>query len=158
MADDNSAWLENVLGAKIGSDEPDIRDARCPKCGAADFAQISDLYSDSVVRLEEGGEASSAPRIGGMTDAQIVREFAPPVRKSAVVTTLIVAVPLAAAAFYVNRRFGSDTGQIAIVIAGVLTIATFLTKMRAYSDKYYHDRRRWNHMFMCRKCGQRVAA
>ena len=158
MADDSSAWLENVLGAKAGSDEPDIRDARCPKCGAADFAQISDLYSDSVVRLEDGGEPSPTVRVGGMTDAQIVREFAPPTRKSAAVTTIIVAVPLGAAAFYAYRRFGPTLGQTAVVIAIVVTIATFLTKMRAYSDKYYHDRRSWNHMFMCRKCGQRVAA
>ena len=158
MADDNSAWLENMLGAKSGADEPDIRDARCPKCGAADFVQISDLYSESVVRLEEGGEPSPAVRVGGMTDAQIVREFAPPTRKSAAVMTLIVAVPLAAAAYYANRRYGANVGQIAAVVAGVLTVVTFLTKMRAYSDEYYHDRRRWNHMFMCRKCGQRVAA
>ena len=158
MADDASAWLENVLGAKIESDQPDIRDARCPKCGAADFVQISDLYGESVVRLEEGGEPSPTVRIGGMTDAQIVREFAPPTRKSAALMMLIVAIPLGAAAFYANRRFGSNVGQIAFVVAGVVTIATLLTKLRAYSDKYYHDRRSWNHLFMCRKCGQRVSA
>jgi hypothetical protein len=120
--------------------------------------QISDLYSDSLVRIEDGGESSTTPRDGGMTDAQIVREFAPPRHKSAPVTTLVVAVPLAAAAFYLYRRFGGTIGQTAVIIAGVVTIVTFLTRMRAYSDKYYHDRRRWNHLFMCRKCGQRVAA
>jgi len=157
MANDDAAWLENILGAKAGSDEPDIRDARCPKCGAADFVQIADLYSESVVRLEEGGEAAPVVRVGGMTDAQIVREFTPPTRKSALVTTLVVAVPLAAATYYVYRRFGDNAGQIAVVLASVLTVATLLTKLRSYSDKYYHDRRRWNHLFMCRKCGQRVA-
>jgi hypothetical protein len=156
MTDDNSAWLENVLGGQSGEEKPDIRDARCPKCGAADFAPISDLYTDSVVRLEDGGQQSPVASVGGMTDAQIVREFAPPTRKSAPITTLIVAVPVAAAAFYVYRRFEGTIGQIAVIVAGILVIATFLTRTRAYSDKYYEDRRRWNHLFMCRKCGQRV--
>jgi len=156
MSDDGAAWLENVLGGQSDSDKPDIRDARCPKCGAADFAQISDLYSDSLARVEDG-EPSPVAGVGGMTDAQIVREFAPPRRKSAPLTTLMVALPLAAAAFYLYRRFGGTIGQTAIIVAGIMTIATFLTRTRAYSDKYYHDRRRWNHLFMCRKCGQRVA-
>jgi hypothetical protein len=157
MTDDGAAWLENVLGGQSDPDGPDIRDARCPKCGAADFAQISDLYSDSLVRLEDGREPSPIACAGGMTDAQIVKEFAPPRPKSAPITTLIVALPLAAAAFYLYRRFGGTLGQTAVIVAGILTIVTFLTRMRAYSDKYYHDRRRWNHLFMCRKCGQRVA-
>ena len=156
MADDESAWLENVLGGKADADAPDIRDARCPKCGASDFVAISDLYSDSLVRLEDG-ESSPAEQPRGMTDAQIVREFAAPRRKSAPITTLIVALPIAAAAFYVYRRFPGTIGQTAAIVAGVLVIATFLTRTRAYSDKYYEDRRRWNHLFMCRKCGQRVA-
>ena len=157
MATDDSAWLENVLGGKIEPDVPDIRDARCPKCGAADFVQISDLYSDSVVRLEDGGEASPAERTGGMTDTQIVREFKPPTRKSAPLATLVVAVPLAAAAYYIDRRFEGTIGQMSMIVAGILVIVTFLTRTRAYSDRYFEERRRWNHLFMCRKCGQRVA-
>ena len=158
MADDEAAWLENVVGGLAESDKPDIRDARCPKCGAADFVAVADLYSDSVNRLEDGGASSSTESVGGMTHAQIVRAFTPPTRKSAPLTTLLVAVPLAVAAYYIDRRFEGTIGQFAIISAGILVIATFLTRTRAYSDKYYEDRRRWNHLFMCRKCGQRVAA
>ena len=156
MADEEK-WLEGVLGAASGEQPPpDMTDARCPKCNAQDFAKISDLYTESVIRIESG-ESSNAKVAGGLTDAQIVGEFAPPTRGSAVVATLLVAVPLGAAAFYVYRRFGDNNGQIAIAAASVLTFATFLTRVRAYSDKHYHARTRWNRTYMCRNCGQRVA-
>src|SRR4051812_32290293 len=106
MAKDNSAWLENILSAGVGSDAPpDMRDARCPKCGASDFAPISDLYSESAYRLEDGTEPADVARASGMTDTQIARKFAPPRRKSAVGPMLVVALPLAAAAYYVYHRF-----------------------------------------------------
>ena len=150
-------WLEGLLGAAAGEQAPpDMTDARCPKCNAQDFAKISDLYTESVIRIESG-ESTNDKVAGGMTDAQIVREFAPPTRGSAVVATLIVAVPLAAAAYYAYRRFGDNLGQIAIVAAVIIVFATFLSRMRAYSDKHYHQRTRWNRIYMCRNCGQRVA-
>jgi hypothetical protein len=157
MADDDSKWLEGVLGAASGeAPPPDMTDARCPKCGAQEFAKISELYPESLYRIEDG-EASDDKRVGGMTDAQIVREFAPPTRGSAVMATAFVAVPLGAAAFYIYKKYGDNLGQIAAVATIVIVFAVFLTRMRAYSDKYYHARTRWNRMYMCRNCGQRVA-
>ena len=156
MADEEK-WLEGVLGAAAGEGPPpDMTNARCPKCNAQEFAKISELYTESIIRLEDG-EPSNVKRAGGLTDAQIVREFAPPTRGSAVVATAVVAVPLGAAAFYVYRKYGDNVGQIAAVAAIVITAGVFLTRMRAYSDKYYHARTRWNRMYMCRNCGQRVA-
>jgi hypothetical protein len=157
MADDDSKWLEGVLGAASGeAAPPDMANARCPKCGAQEFVRISELYPESLYRIEDG-ESSDEKRAGGMTDAQIVREFAPPTRGSAIATTAIVAVPLGAAAFYIYKRYGSNLGQIAAVAAIVIVFAVLLTRVRAYSDKYYHARTRWNRLYMCRKCGQRVA-
>jgi hypothetical protein len=156
MADEEK-WLEGVLGKAAGDEPPpDMTDARCPKCNAQDFAKISDLYTESVIRIESG-DPPDAKAAGGLTDAQIVRELAPPTRGSAVVATLLVALPLGAAAFYVYRRFGDNTGQIAIVAAIVMVFATFMTRVRAYSDKHYHARTKWNRTYMCRNCGQRVA-
>jgi len=156
MANDEK-WLEGVLGAASGEEPPpDMSDARCPKCRAQDFAKVSDLYTESVVRIEDG-EPSNVQRIGGLTDAQIVRELSPPTRSSAVVATVVAAVPLGAAAYFIYRRYGDNLGQIAAVAAIVITVGVFLTRMRAYSDKYYHARTRWNRMYMCRNCGQRVA-
>lgn len=157
MADEEK-WLEGVLGAASGEEPPpDMTDARCPKCKAQDFAKVSDLYTDSVIRLEDPTERRGVKRAGGLTDEQIVREFGPPTRGSAVASTLIVAVPLTAIVFYVYRRFGDNLGQIAIVAAIVITFGVFMSRMRAYSDKYYHARTKWNRMYMCRNCGQRVA-
>jgi hypothetical protein len=157
MADDDSKWLEGVLGAASGEEPPpDMSDARCPKCRAQEFAKVSELYTESIIRIEEG-EPSDVKRVGGLTDAQIVRELAPPTRGSAVIATVIVAVPLGAAAYYIYRKYGDNLGQIAAVAAIVITVAVFLTRVRAYSDKHYHARTRWNRMYMCRNCGQRVA-
>jgi len=157
MADDDSKWLEGVLGAASGeAPPPDMSNARCPKCGAQEFVRISELYPEARYRIEDG-ESTDEKRIGGMTDAQIVREFAPPTRGSAVATTAFIMVPLAAAAFYVYKKYGDNLGQIAAVAGIVITVAVFLTRVRAYSDKYYHARTRWNRMYMCRNCGQRVA-
>jgi hypothetical protein len=156
MADDDK-WLEGVLGAASGEGPPpDMRDARCPKCNAQDFARIADLYTESIIRMEDG-QSTGEKVAGGLTDAQIIREFVPPSRSSSLVATLVAAVPLAAGVFYVYHRYGDDTGQIAAVAGIVIIVGVFLTRTRAYSDKYYHARTRWNRMYMCRNCGQRVA-
>jgi len=150
-------WLEGVLGAAAGEEPPpDMTDARCPKCNAQDFARISDLYTESVIRIESG-ESTNAKVAGGLTDMQIVREFAPPTRGSALVAALLFAVPLGAAAYFIYRRFGDNIGQIAAVAAIVITVAIFLTRVRMYSDKHYRERTRWRRLYMCRNCGQRVA-
>jgi len=158
MTDDGLAWFENVLGKASNDEQADMSDARCPKCNARDFIKIADLYVESLGRQEEGAEPSEPAREGGLTDAQIIKKFAPPRQKSAVVVALAVAVPLAAAAYYVYRRFGEIPGQTSFVVVGVVTIVVLMTKARSLSDKYYHQRRRWNRMFMCRKCGQLVAS
>jgi hypothetical protein len=162
MADDELKWIEAALGAvsKLNADDAqdDLRDARCPKCHASDFVSVSDLFSTSVARLEENGEAGSMVRDGGMTDLQIVEKFRPPRRRSAAGITLLVAILFGSAAYYLYRRAGENIGQIAVVVAGVVTVIVFLTRVRRYSDEYYHRRRRWNSLYMCRKCGQLVAS
>ena len=162
MADDELKWIEAALGAvsKLNADEvqDDLVGARCPKCEASDFVKVSDLYAESVGRLEEHPDSPPTVRDGGMTDMQIVRKFAPPRRSSALGITIAVAIPLGTAAFYSYRRFGDNIGQIAIAVAAVVTVIVFMTSLRRFSDQYYHRRRRWNSLFMCRKCGQLVAS
>src|SRR4051812_23610498 len=118
MAQDGLEWFEAALGAVSKIDNPEgngLEGARCPKCNAADFTKISDLYSESVGRIEEQGTAAAAApveRQGGMTDLQIVERFAPPRRTSSVGVAATVGVVLAAVAFLVYRRFGETAGQL----------------------------------------------
>lgn len=157
MPDDELRWLEGVLGAASKDDRADMRGARCPTCGASDFVSISDVYAESLGRVEESGAPQAAPLLGNMTHDQIVRRFAPPRQKSALAVALGVAVPLAAIAFYVYRRFGEPAGSTSAIGAAVATVIVLMTLARKYSDAYYHARRRWNRLHMCRKCGQVVA-
>jgi len=160
MAGDELRWIEAALGAvsKLNADEAvdDLRDARCPKCRESDFVAVSDLFSESVARLADNPD--SALTVGGMTDRQIAAKFRPPRRTSAIGTTLLVAIPLGAAAYYGYRRLGGDVGQIGIAAAIVVTVVVFITRVRKYSDEYYHRRQRWNSLYMCRRCGQLVAS
>src|SRR5579885_3570437 len=119
--DEEIRKIEAVFGAisKIAAgDEPDteLTDARCPKCGASSFARVSDLHTESVVRLEVHPEESNVERVAGLSDLDIVRKFKPPRRKSAVTRVLLVGIPLGAGAYYVYRRFGDSLGQLAIVV------------------------------------------
>jgi hypothetical protein len=159
---DDLQWIEGVLGAvsKINTDDvvDDMSGARCPKCNASDFVRVSDLFTESVGRLEEDPGGASTVRDGGMTDAQIVEKFRPPRRRSAVGAAIVVAIPLSAIAFYMYRRVGENVGQIAIVVDLLVTAAVLMTRLRRYSDEYYERRRRWRSLFLCRKCGQLVAS
>jgi hypothetical protein len=162
MADDELRWIEAALGAvsKLNVDEGQdgLYGVRCPKCEASDFVRVSDLYAQSVARLEEDPSSAHTVRDGGMTDIQIVEKFSPPRRKSAAGVTVAVAVPLAAGAFYLYRRVGDNVGQIAGAVAIVVTAIVLMSSLRRLSDQYYHRRRRWNSLFMCRRCGQLVAS
>lgn len=145
--------------AKITTDgDPDLIGARCPKCDASDFVAVQDLYADAVGRLESEPGAGDVVRVGGMTDEQIVRKFKPPRRKSAATLVVAVAIPLAAAAYYAYSRFGDTVGQTAIVGAIVIVVIVLMTSLRRASDQYYHARKRYRSLFMCRKCGQLVAS
>lgn len=153
--------LEAALGAvaKITGDvEADLFGARCPKCDASDFANVPDVFSDAVGRLEEHPDEADVVRVGGLTDRQIVGKLFPPRRKSVVGIVIAVAVPLGAAAAYLYSRFGDTPGQFAILVAIITVVIVFLTSVRRLSDQYYRGRRRWRSLFMCRKCGQLVAS
>ena len=156
--DDGLAWFENVLGSAAGDERPDMRDARCPRCNASDLASVPDLFSESAARLDEPGAPKNVARDGGLTDEQIVRKLVPPRQRSALGVAAAVAAPLAAIAAYVYWRFGENVGQASIVGAIVVTLVVLMTMARRFSDKYYHARRRWNHLYMCRKCGQLVGS
>jgi len=160
MANDGLERFEAALGAisKITSEDRELVGARCPKCGASDFAKISDLFAEAAGRLDEQPGSAGSVREGGMTDALIVEKFRPPERKSAAGLVLAVAVPLSAVCFYLYRRFGDLVGQSAIAAAAVVTVIVLLTTLRRRSDQYYERRRRWNSLFMCRRCGQLVAS
>ena len=145
--------------AKITTDgDPDLVGARCPKCDASDFVAIQDLYPDAVSRLETEPDSGDVVRVGGMTDNQIVRKFKPPRRKSAATPVVAAAIPLGVGAYYAYRRFGDNIGQTAIVAAVVITVIVLMTSLRRVSDQYYHARKRYRSLFMCRKCGQLVAS
>ena len=91
-----------------------------------------------------------------MTDLQIVEKFAPPTRKSVVVLMIAVAIPLAAIVFLLYKRFGELVGQASGAAGVIALVMVLLTTMRRYGDEYYHARRRWRGLFMCRTCGQLV--
>jgi hypothetical protein len=159
-SDDGLERFEAVLGAisKITSGEEGLVGARCPKCNASSFDKVSDLYADACGRLEEQNSAAGVVHAGGLTDRQIVENFSPPGRKSALGRAIAVGAPLSAVAFYLYRRFGATVGQISVAAALIATAITLLTSLRRLSDEYYDRRRRWNSLYMCRKCGQVVAS
>jgi hypothetical protein len=92
-----------------------------------------------------------------MTDNQIVRRLRPPRRKSALWPALLVALPLAAAGFYVFRRFGPNVGEFVFVGGFLVALTVFMTWLRRYSDEYYDRRKRWRSLHVCSRCGQLVA-
>jgi hypothetical protein len=148
-----------MLGAlsSLGERESGLVDARCPKCNAADFAKVSDLFYDTVRRAEASGLRDDVPAgQGGMTDEQIIVKFKPPRRQSPLRRTIIAAIPIAVAAFLVYRRFGELGGEVALVASLVILITVFMTTARRLSDAYYDRKQRWNKLYMCRKCGQVV--
>jgi hypothetical protein len=162
MAKDGFREFEAVLGAlsKMTDDAPvdDLIDARCPKCQASSFIKISDLYDEARARAEEPDESPDTPRDAGLTDAQILARFAPPQRRSPATRIASAAVILGAIAYLVYRAFGDTPGQLTGAGAAVLLVAFSLTTIRKLSDDYYDRRRRWRKTYLCRKCGQLVAA
>jgi hypothetical protein len=161
MAEDKLRQFEAILGAvsKVTSDEVggELVDARCPKCTASNFAQVSDLYVDALTRIDESPDQADAVREGGMTNAQMAAKFKPPTRKSPALRVIAVAIVTGAPAYYIYQRFGETPGQFAIIAAIVATVVALMTGLRKYSDQYYAARKRWRHLYMCRKCGQLVA-
>lgn len=162
MADELERF-EAMLGAfaKVTAGEvegEELVGARCPKCEAASFIKVSSLYDEARRRLEEEPAAADVARDGGVTDRQVAARFAPPERRSAVPRLLLVAVPLAVAAFFLYRRFGRIAGQVAGMALVVISVIVFLTTTRRLSDAYYDGRQRWRKLFMCRRCGQLVAS
>ena len=163
MPDDEIQRIEAVFGAlsRITSgEEPDsgLSDARCPKCGQADFARVSDLYWEVVARFQEEPGNADVARIAGFSDRQLVARLSPPQKKSPALTVAIVAIPLGALAALAYLRLGDVVGQLAIGIAIVITVVVLLTTLRRVSDDYYDRRGRWNRLFICRNCGQLVSS
>jgi hypothetical protein len=160
MPPDGFEGLEAMLGAIANLREKDtgLTDARCPKCDASDFAKVSDLYYDTLRRAEDTGLSDTTPGQAGLRDEQIVAKFPPPRRRSAIGRGIAVAVPLGIATYLLYRRFGSLPGQLALVASIIITLITFMTRVRRLSDDYYDQRRTWDHLYMCRKCGQLVSS
>ena len=150
--------FEAMLGAfsNVGKEGTGLAGARCPKCGAADFVKVSDLYSDTVRHAEEAGTVASAPGPGGMTEAEILDRFGPPRRRSAIGRTVAVAIPLAVAVFFVYRRFGGVLAQSASIAAAIITVVMFMKTLRRRSDEYHDRWDQWHHLHMCQQCGQLV--
>ena len=159
MSDDRLEWLHAAVNAvsRLDSDEPELRDARCPKCNASAFVSAADLYYQSAAHLEDEPNSAPVVRAGGMTDEQIVRRLRPPGRRSALRIGVLVAIPLSAAAFYLFRRFGQNVGEFAFVADFLVTLVVFMTRLRRYSDEYYDRRKQWRSLFVCSRCGQLVA-
>ncbi|HEX4682088.1 MAG TPA: hypothetical protein VH277_05230 [Gemmatimonadaceae bacterium] len=159
MPADGFEGLEAMLGAIANLREKDtgLTDARCPKCDASDFAKASELYYDTIRRAENTGLSDSTPGQAGLTDEQIIGKFQPPRRRSAVGRGIAVAVPLGVVTYLVYRRFGSLPGQLTLVASIIITLIAFMTRVRRLSDDYYDQRHTWDHLYMCRKCGQLVS-
>jgi hypothetical protein len=159
---DELQWIEAAMGAvaKIGGEVEDdeLIGARCPKCESSAFAKISDLYIDAVGKIEDDPDAAKAVNAGGLTNMEIVRRFPPPRKKSPTILLIAVAIPLGALIYYVYKRFGDLPAQGAGMASVIILAIVFMTSLRRYSDKHYHQRRRRNSLFMCRKCGQLVSS
>ena len=159
MAEDELRQFEAVLGAisKMTSDADigNLVDAKCPKCGASDFVSVVDLY-DIAARRAEDGEPTNVPREGGLTDAQIMRSFAPPQKKAIAARIVAVAVPLLAAGGWIYHRYGDNAGELALIVAAVLIVGFGLTTARKLSGDYYDRRARWRKTYLCQQCGQLV--
>jgi DNA-directed RNA polymerase subunit RPC12/RpoP len=160
MAEDGLEKFQAMLGAisNMAGAEPGLTDARCPKCDARDFVKVSDLYDESVRLINRDDAAAKVVAEGGMTNLQIVERMGPPLRKTATIATIGLAIPLGAAAAYVYHRFGPVLGQVATMVAIVASLVRLMTKSRQVSDDYYHRRAEWNRLYMCRRCGQLVKA
>jgi len=154
--------FEAVFGAiaKIasGDEDPALADARCPKCRASDFVQVVDLFYEAAGQIEASPDAAGTVLVAGMTNEQIVKKFAPPARRSPLITPILVAIPFALIALWVRSRFGSDPGLFTAVGGGVVVLGVLLTSLRKSSDQYYAERQLWRKLYMCRKCGQLVAS
>jgi hypothetical protein len=160
MADDELGNFERVLGAFANivpdREEPVLTGVRCPKCDWTGFVRAEAAYDAAASRVVHGRSDPTAKYDGGLTDEEIIKRLAPPTRRSPIPSTLVAAAVLAGAAYYVNRRFGSNPGFVATLVAVVLGVVFLLTRARALSDGYYNGRARWRKLFMCRKCGQLV--
>jgi hypothetical protein len=161
MAEDKLRQFEAILGAvsKITSDEVDgeLVGARCPRCDASNFAQVMDLYSAARDRIADDPTQEDAKVEGGMTNAQMMRKFAPPQRKSPMLRVILTAIVFGVPAYFIHQRFGETAGQFAYMATAVAAVISLLTGLRRYSGEYYDARKRWRHLYMCRKCGQLVA-
>jgi hypothetical protein len=96
--------------------------------------------------------------VAGMTNAYIVKKFAPPERRSPLITPILVAIPLGIIALVLRSRVSADAGLFTAVGAGVIVLGVLMTSVRKRSDEYYKARKLWQSLYMCRKCGQLVAS
>ena len=154
--------FEAVFGAiaKItsGDENPALADARCPKCRASDFVQVADLFYEAAGQIEASPDAADKILVAEMTNERIVKKFAPPERRSPLITPILVAIPLGLIALVVRRLFSPDAGLFTAVGAAVIVLGVLMTSLRKRSDEYYKARRLWQSLYMCRKCGQLVAS
>jgi hypothetical protein len=154
--------FEAVFGAiaKItsGDESPVLADARCPKCRASDFVQLADVFYEAAEQIEASPDAAGTVLVAGLTNEQIVKKFAPPERRSPLITPILVAIPLTLIALLVRGRFGSDPGLFTAVGGGVIVVGVLLTSLRKSSDQYYAARQLWRSLYLCRKCGQLVSS
>jgi hypothetical protein len=159
--DDQLRRYEALFGAisKIKPDtaDPDMLDARCPRCRASSFVSVADLYMDTAANIQASSQSTANPRVAGLTDEQILTKFRPPRRRSPAPTVMVLALLLAVIDYYLYTRFGDTIGQFAIIVAIVIVVAVSLTTIRKASDEFYRDRKRWRSLFVCRECGQLVA-
>lgn len=162
MSDDRLEWIQAALGAvsKINAEVEDdeLVGARCPKCEASSFIKVSDAFTAAVGRVQEGTSPAADSGVGGMTDLEIVERFPPPRRKSAAGIMIAAAIPIVALDYVVYRRFGDLPARASAAGSLVVMVMLFMTTLRRLSDQHYHRRRRWNSLFMCRRCGQLVAS
>lgn len=159
---DELQWIEAAMGAvsKISGEVEDdeLIGARCPKCESSSFAKVSDLFLEAVGRVEDNPAEAKVINTGGMTNMEIIERFPPPGRKSARLLMIALVIPFGALDYFVWKRFGDLPGQVAAMASAITMVIVFMTSLRRYSDKHYHQRRRRNSLFMCRNCGQLVSS
>jgi hypothetical protein len=161
MPDDNLRNIEAMLGAIANitsgrEEDGTLIGTRCPKCEWTGFAKVESVYDAAMSRINWDKSDPNAKYEGGLTDEQIARRLAPPVRRSPLNATIPLAIVLAVGAVYAWKRYGDVVGEAAAIAAVVITVMFLLTRARKLSDGYYAGRARWRKLYMCRKCGQLI--
>jgi hypothetical protein len=131
--------MRSETNSHIGG--PQAAETTCPRCGSPDVRQLSLIHVTGL---------PTAARNGRVAQSALSRSAAPPVKKHAVLWSLlsVVAAVVATTTFAVG-----GSGPVVVAAVAVLA-AAFAVRAARYNAKVYPELRRlWERSFMCTRCG-----